>query len=75
MLEELRADTDANHALGVLRVKLTALIDDLKSIGAGEEDLQLLTALLDALESGADQPGDAVINAVQILERFAGFDQ
>src|SRR6202030_3346512 len=46
MLEELRAASDKAHALGVLAIKLQALLEDMKSIGADAKILQPLEKLL-----------------------------
>jgi Ca-activated chloride channel family protein len=49
MLAEFRANPDQAHAFGVLTVKLEALVEDLKSIGAEVSDLHPLEALLKVL--------------------------
>jgi Ca-activated chloride channel family protein len=55
LLEELRADPDVDHALGVLAVKLKALVDDLKSIGAPAAVLEPLLKLLEEIRSTPQQ--------------------
>ena len=71
LLAALQADADANHALGVLRVNLQALVDDLRSIGAPAVVVEPLEKLLRQLQSaGADAQLRA--DAERVLGAFAG---
>jgi Ca-activated chloride channel homolog len=81
MLQALRADRDAAHALGVLALKLQALVEDLKSIGISAADLAPLADLLEnirqlSLPTSATQlppvVGHWIEQAEKVLEAFAG---
>jgi hypothetical protein len=70
MLLQLRSDNDTAHALGVLAVKLTALVEDLHSIGAEEEVIEPLADLLREIQAGKGSPA----KAEEVLLAFAGQD-
>jgi Ca-activated chloride channel family protein len=81
ILAEFRADPDREHALGVMRVKLQALVDDLKSIGAAGFELAPLEQLLLILQPTAGQVGAQQLERIQqehcrkveeVLAAFAG---
>lgn len=71
ILEQLRADSDINHALGVLMLQLEALVDDLKSIGADTSVTASLAKLLGDLHSSRLQDAAALSCAEQVLKEFA----
>ena len=81
MLEELRAHPadDRLHALGILSVKLTALIEDLKSVGAPDAELGPLVKLQAELRQvlAAAGAAEAEVSRVwkaaeAVLQAFAG---
>jgi Ca-activated chloride channel family protein len=79
MLEEMRADQDKAHALGVVSVKLAALVEDLRSTGAVAKVLDPLEKLLAELRQLLAQaaPAAAAVQAARqraeaILAAFAG---
>jgi Ca-activated chloride channel family protein len=67
MLEALDADSDKGHALGVLAVKLQALLEDLKSIGADAEVLKPLAELLSKVEAAR---GTAPLQLDQLTQQL-----
>jgi Ca-activated chloride channel family protein len=82
LLAELRADGDPVHGLGVLSVKLAALLDDLRSTGAGVTVLEPLQLLLAQLRQLLVQPAAAAVEvrstwhqAETVLETFLGHDR
>jgi hypothetical protein len=69
ILEALKADGDKEHALGVVAVKLQALLEDMKSIGTEATLLKPLEALLLKLQPKARRATPAQL--VKIMEQLA----
>jgi Ca-activated chloride channel family protein len=79
LLEALRADADRGHGLGVLSIKLAALVEDLRSTGAGASVLGPLDKLLVQLRQLLGHPGAPAADvdaswhqAETVLAAFAG---
>jgi Ca-activated chloride channel homolog len=73
LLEELRADGIKEHGLGVLAVKLKALIEDMKSIGTDAAALVPLETLLAQFQSASLARNSAQLcaSAEKVLAAFA----
>ena len=75
LLRRLEAGPDSDHLikLGVLAVQLSALIEDLKSVGAPESEVQPLAELLKQLRAISDEAAAAQLwpHAQQVLKGFA----
>jgi Ca-activated chloride channel family protein len=69
MVEELRADGDRGHALGVLTVKLAALVEDLDSTGVDGKVLKPLRQLLEELRQLAASPSVPQAHLQQIWQK------
>jgi Ca-activated chloride channel family protein len=79
ILEEMHSDGDRQHGLGVAAVKLAALVDDLRSTGAGQPVLdpleQLLAELRQVLARSVLAPAQCQLvwhKAEVVLQAFAG---
>jgi Ca-activated chloride channel family protein len=66
LLEELQAATDKQRALGVLAVKLKALLEDMQSIGIDSKELEPLRQLLADLEPNKAAPPQLAGNLSQL---------
>ncbi len=77
MLEELKADSDLEHGLGVLAVKLGELLEDLRSIDAPGEEMTALVQLLETIQRAItsaqlQQNVELLAQAERIVAVFAG---
>jgi hypothetical protein len=75
ILEAFRADKSPVHALGVLLVRLRALVEDLKSIGASEAAVEPLATLLQQFSGPGSQLHqvipDLLARTEEVLDSFA----